>query len=343
MSKPFLILSMDGGGLRGIVPVLILQKIEAITGKRIQEMFHLLAGTSTGGLIACALSVSDDGTKPLYNLQDVANMYINHGKEIFPPAPKDIYQKLIGKLDSLFSPDYSPKGLDAILTQMFAQRTMKNCMVPIMACSYDLKNNEPVFFKSRYTAGDHADASLHDICRATSAAPTYFPAYEMHYDCKDRVCVDGGVYINNPGMAALTEISKFGKDPYYKTAPDFDFKDIFVLSLGTGHYNFDMSKPRYAKGGLVSWATHISDVMMQSVNASTIYECKEMLESDQYFRVSIEIGDSKYSDMADSSDATRNYLMEQVATQVNNNPDVINKLTAFLKKAGAINPANATA
>ncbi|MEO5644416.1 MAG: patatin-like phospholipase family protein [Bacteroidia bacterium] len=343
MSKPFLILSMDGGGLRGIVPVLILQKIEAITGKRIRDMFHLLAGTSTGGLIACALSVSDDGTKPLYNLQDVADMYINHGKEIFPPAAKDLYQKLIGKVDSLFAPGYNPNGLDRILVQMFGNRTMKNCTVPIMACSYDLKNNEPVFFKSRYTQGDFADASLHDVCRATSAAPTYFPAYEMHYDCKDRICVDGGVYINNPGMAAVSEISKFGTDPYYKTPVDFGFKDIFVLSLGTGTYKFDMSKPRYAKGGLVSWATRISDVMMQSVNASTIYECKEMLAPDQYFRVSIEIGDSKYSDMADSSDATRNYLIDQVRTQVSESADVINNLTAFLKKAGAITSANVTA
>jgi uncharacterized protein len=342
MSKPFLILSMDGGGLRGIVPVLILQKIEAITGKKIQDMFHLLAGTSTGGLIACALSASDDGSKPLYNLQDVANMYLNHGKDIFPPDPKGILN-LIDKVESLFSPNFSPKGLDKILTQMFDQRTMKNCMVPIMACAYDLKNNEPVFFKSRYTRENFADAKLHDVCRATSAAPTYFPAFEMFYDCKDRVCVDGGVYINNPGMAAVSEISKFGKDPYYKTGPDFSFGDIYMLSLGTGTYKFDMSRKRYARGGLVDWATHISDVMMQSVNASTVYECKEMLEADQYCRISIDIADPKYSDMADSSDATRNYLIEQVNAQVNNNPVVINNLTTFLKKAGAMNAAVASA
>jgi patatin-like phospholipase/acyl hydrolase len=333
---------MDGGGLRGIVPVLILQKIEAITGKKIQDMFHLFAGTSTGGLIACALSVSDDGTKPLYNLQDIANMYIQHGKEIFPPAQKGILN-LVGKVESLFEPNFSPNGLDNILTQMFAQRTMKNCMVPIMACSYDLKNNEPVFFKSRYTDKNYADATLHDVCRATSAAPTYFPAFEMNYDCKDRVCIDGGVYINNPGMAAVSEISKFGNDPYYKTSPDFSFKDIFVLSLGTGTYKFDMSKPRYAHGGLMSWATHISDVMMQSVNASTVYECKEMLEKEQYYRVTIDIADAKYSDMSDSSDATRQYLIDQVNAQVNNNAGVISELTAFLTKAGAISAASAMA
>jgi patatin-like phospholipase/acyl hydrolase len=340
MSKPFLILSMDGGGLRGIVPVLILQKIEAMTGKKVQDMFHLLAGTSTGGLIACALSVSDDGTKPLYNLQDIADIYIKRGKEIFPPAPKDLYQKLIDKVDSIFAPNFNPKGLDNVLVQMFDKRTMRNCMVPVMACSYDLKNNEPVFFKSRYTHNNCDVAPLRDVCRATSAAPTYFPAFDMHYDLKDRVCVDGGVYINNPGMAAVSEASKFGKDPYYKR-PDFNFSDIHVLSLGTGTYKFDMSKKRYANGGLAAWATHISDVMMQSVNASTVYECTEMLEAGQYCRISIDIADAKYSDMADSSDATRNYLIEQVRVQVSENPGVIKNLEAFLKKAGVIESAGA--
>jgi patatin-like phospholipase/acyl hydrolase len=341
MSKPFLILSIDGGGLRGIVPVLILQKIEAITGKRIQDIFQLVAGTSTGGMIACGLSVSDDGKNPLYSLQDIANVYIQHGKDIFPPGPKGILN-IIDKVESLFNPNYSPKGLDKVLYDMFGQRTMRNCMLPVMACAYDLKNNEPVFFKSRYTENDCDVAPLRDVCRATSAAPTYFPAFNMKYDLKDRVCVDGGVFINNPGMAAVAEASKFGKDPYYKS-PDFNFNDIYVLSLGTGTYKFDMSQPRYAKGGLVNWATHISDVMMQSVNASTVYECKEMLEPEQYFRASIDISDPKFSDMADSSDATRQYLIDQVTKQVTENADVVKDLTAFLKKAGVITTAGATA
>lgn len=341
MAKPFLILSIDGGGLRGLVPVMILQKIEALTGKRIQDMFHLVAGTSTGGLIACGLSVSDDGKNPLYTLQDIANVYINRGKDIFPPDPKGILG-IIDKVDSVFSPNYSPKGLDKVLYDMFGTRTMQNCTLPVMACSYDLKNNEPVFFKSRYTQNNCNVAPLRDVCRATSAAPTYFPAFNMHYDLKDRVCVDGGVYINNPGMAAVSEASKFGKDPYYKR-PDFEFSDIYMISLGTGTYKFDMSKPKYAKGGLAAWATHISDVMMQSVNASTVYECTEMIEPNQYLRISIDIADEKYSDMADSSDATRQYLIDQTNAQVNNNPDVINKLTAFLKKVGAIASSSATA
>lgn len=341
MAKPFLILSIDGGGLRGIIPVLMLQKIEALTGKRIQDIFHLVAGTSTGGLIACGLSVSDDGKNPLYNLQDIANVYINRGKDIFPPDKKGILG-IIDKVDSVFNPNFSPKGLDKVLYDMFGARTMQNCTVPIMACSYDLKNNEPVFFKSRYTQNNCNVAPLRDVCRATSAAPTYFPAFDMHYDLKDRVCVDGGVYINNPGMAAVSEASKFGKDPYYKR-PDFEFSDIYVLSLGTGTYKFDMSKPRYANGGLAAWATHISDVMMQSVNASTVYECKEMLEPDQFLRMTVNIADEKYSDMSDSSDATRNYLVQQVQEQVFNTPAEMDKLKAFLKKAGVIASTGATA
>lgn len=341
MAKPFLILSIDGGGLRGIIPVLILQEIEKITGKRIQDMFHLLAGTSTGGLIACGLSVSDDGKTPLYSLQNIADVYIKRGKDIFPPD-KNGFLGLLDKVESIFDPNYNPKGLEKVLTELFGERTMSNCMVPVIACAYDLKHNEPVFFKSRYTIANIANAKLREVCRATSAAPTYFPAYQMDYYDKPRVCIDGGVYINNPGMAAVAEASKFGKETCY-AGPDFEFGDIHMLSLGTGTYQFDMAKPKYIKGGLADWATQISDVMMQSVNASTVYECEEMLETGQYMRVTVKIADEKFSNMADSSDATRNYLIDQVKTQVISNPDVMNPLKTFLQKAGVMPAAGSPA
>ena len=84
--KKFRILSIDGGGLRGVVPLTILKKVEAITGKRITENFDLIAGTSTGGLIACAISVKDiqNDTQPLYTLDEILKVYVKRGKEIFP-------------------------------------------------------------------------------------------------------------------------------------------------------------------------------------------------------------------------------------------------------------------
>lgn len=328
MSKPFLILSLDGGGLRGIVPCLILMQIEQITGRKIQDMFNLIAGTSTGGMLACGLSI---GKSP----DDLRQIYVQNGKKIFPPEPGGI-EGLLKKADQLFDPKFNPAGLQSVLDQYFGAATMNDCKVPILVTCYDIGNNAPVFFKSRYIRqAAPINARLTDVCRATSAAPTYFPAFSLTYNGIPRVCIDGGVYINNPGMAAYSEICKYFADPYYNLPVGFNpEKDVFMLSLGTGNYSADLARKKWIEGGLVDWATKISDIMMQSTNQSTVYECTEMLPQGQYHRINIAIGDEKYSDMSDSSDATRNYLEEQVQQQVVNNPKAMAALKGFLSRAG---------
>ncbi|TND09052.1 MAG: patatin [Bacteroidetes bacterium] len=330
MAKPFLILSLDGGGLRGIVPTMILMQIEQITGKKIQDMFQLMAGTSTGGLIALGLSI---GKTPA-QLKDI---YVQNGKKIFPATGGGI-TGLLHKAEQLFEPKYSPAGLQSVLDQYFGNTTMADCKVPVIACCYDLASNTPLFFKSRYTKqAQPINAKLTEVCRATSAAPTYFPAFRMSYNNMDRVCIDGGVYINNPGMAAFSEICKYYKDPLYNLPPDFNPDvNVFMLSLGTGTYTANLAQKKWIDGGLVNWATKISDIMMQATNQSTVYECSEMLPANQYYRMNISIGDDKYSDMADSSDATRNYLEQQVQAQIFNNAQVMKDLQAFLVRAGVM-------
>lgn len=330
MAKPFIILSIDGGGLRGIVPCLILEQIAQIAGKPIQEIFHLAAGTSTGGLIACGLAIGKTPT-------DLKNIYVNDGKTIFPQTSG--LSGLLNGAESLFNPKFSPDGLQSVLNTNFADTTMNDCKMPVIACSYDLATNTPLLFKSRYVTETPAiNAKLADVCRATSAAPTYLPAFQMTYNNIQRVCIDGGVYINNPGMAAFTEISKYYSNPYYGCDPDFDpDRDTFMLSLGTGSYTANLAQSKWMQGGVADWAQPISDIMMQATNQSTTYECNEMLPHGQYYRISIAIDNEKFSNMTDSSDFTREYLINQVQQQVFNSAPVMSGLKTFLRKAGVIN------
>lgn len=329
----FNILVIDGGGLRGIIPIRILEKVEELTGKKIQESFDMLAGTSTGGLIASCMSLRDEQNTNTakYNLQQIADIYITKGKIIFPV--KSGIGKLIHKITNLYSPAFSPAGIDTVLKEYITNQTIKDALRPILISTYDLNGNRPVFFKSSEAFTDAtANAKIYDVCRATSAAPTYLPAYSFSYKGKTLTGIDGGVYVNNATMAAIAEISKYGNKGYYKKrdGSDVAFDDIRVLSLGTGSYNGTITETEATRWGELQWIQQITDIMMKGVNQTTDYEGSEMLDPGNYLRLNINIEEEKYSDMSDARDETRNYLEQAVKDQITNNTDSIKQLQTFL-------------
>jgi len=333
MAKTFRILSIDGGGLRGIIPVLVLKELERrMGGKPIYQMFDLIAGTSTGGLIACAMTVSADGKNPMYTLDQIAAIYTQRGKEIFPK--KNWLENTLNEVSSLKNPEFSVQGINKVLRDLLDHKRMMNCLCPLLVTSYDLYNNQAVFFKSRHAAiNPMENAELYDVCRASSAAPTYLPAYDCFYNNKRRIFIDGGIFINNPSIAALVEASKYHSDPIYNK-PDIKFSDICLLSIGTGHYSANISRKKVEKWGELDWAKPITDVMMQGVNQATSYEDKELLEDHQYLRIGLEIDDENHANMADSSQETMNYLMNETSNQILGNSVLMKQLDDFILKAG---------
>ena len=320
----FRILSIDGGGLRGIIPVKILQHIESLTGLQTFDMFDMVVGASTGGLITCALTASADGKRPKYTASDLVQLYTQDGKTIFPK------QNILNKVESLLQPKFKPDGQQSVLTNLLGDLKMSHCLKPIFIPTYDILNNEAVFFKTRHLKTEtDEDAKLVDVCRATSAAPTYLPAYNLTFGGKLRTCIDGGVFMNNPSVGAIVEVSKYG---YYYNVKDFS-SDVCILSLGTGHYTEDLAKGKFESGGDLTWAAEISDVMMQGVNTTTCYEADELLDDGNFLRLTIQIDNAEYADLADSSDDTRNYLIGKVA-QLWTDQAVNSALQAFINNAG---------
>jgi uncharacterized protein len=340
----FRILSIDGGGLRGIIPVLILKELEQRTGRRLFEMFDMVAGTSTGGLIAAGAFVGKNG-QPVYTLDQVAEVYTSRGKEIFPD--RGVLGDIFTNIKALKEPKFSPDGLSRVLNDLVGDYRLGDCLIPMVIPSYDLDNNQPCIFKSRAVSEDNP--LLYTVCRATSAAPTYLPAFECTYRGLHRTCIDGGVFMNNPSIAAIVEISKYRKDPYYKEAlPNFpggvenvEFEDICVLSLGTGHYTDNIARKKVENWGLLGWAPVISDVMMQGVNQAACYECEELLETGSNLRLSVEIGNEKYADMADSSDECQEYLTSLVRRDIFGNNELMKKLDRFIQHAELVRTTEA--
>ncbi|MEX6688075.1 patatin-like phospholipase family protein [Danxiaibacter flavus] len=335
----YCILSIDGGGLRGVVPLTMLKAIEAKTGKRIHELFNFVAGTSTGGLITAAMSIKNpvDPANPLYTLDDIMDVYVHRGHEIFPERTR--LGKLFHDAEDLFKPKFSDSGINAVFTDVLKNYRMLDCLNDIMVCSYDLNNNLPLFFKSRAARKNpEQNALLFDVCRATSAGPSYLPSYEFVYpnDTEDpkRNCIDGGVFVNNPSMAALVEFSKYHHDymPSFPDGLEIDYKNVFVLSLGTGSYTGKVSDSDTQNKGEIYWAQQISEIMMRGVNRATDYEMEEIMEEGNYLRLKFAIDTDEHSETTNSSPETMEYLVSATKEMLQQRDSDINTFLANMLK-----------
>lgn len=267
------ILVIDGGGIRGIIPAIILSKIEyglsTSLGRdvHIAEYFDLIAGTSTGGIIALGLNVPNNKNKllrkPKYHASDLVDLYEKNGKEIFPQS--GLYQRAA----NVIIPKFTVSPLESILRDYFGRTKLSNSISNVFITSYNILKDEPEFFKN-YDPDSfslkgfdkkrslHGDFLMKDVARATSAAPTYFEGAEI-FDCEGTMgrYVDGGVVVNNPTVAAMLEARKIFSD---------DVKHYVILSIGTGETPFSDYWKEVEKGGLLKWASVIPDVMMKGAS-----------------------------------------------------------------------------
>ncbi|XP_055806332.1 patatin-like protein 1 [Solanum dulcamara] len=240
------ILSIDGGGIRGIIPGTFLafleSKLQELDGPnaRIADYFDVVAGTSTGGLIATMLTAPNKDNRPLYAAKNITNFYMDHGPKIFPESSRSSFLK---KITNLFGgPKYDGKYLRTLVKSILGNLTVKQTLTQLVIPSFDIKLLQAIVFTtSDAKAHVSKDALLSDVCLSTSAAPTYFPVH--YFETKDAQgkirtfdLVDGGVAANNPTLMAITQTSKeimLGKLQNEGVKP-MDCKKMLVLSLGTG-------------------------------------------------------------------------------------------------------------
>ena len=254
------VLSIDGGGIRGIIPATLLAALEDGIGRELHEVFDLIAGTSTGGIIALGVGTTANAGKP-YRPADLGRLYVENGPAIFE---KD----LLTPIKSFFGPKYSPAALERTLQRFFGDTDFASALIPLLICSYDLAEQLPYFFKSHRIASDPTyNWKARETARATSAAPTFFPPLLLTRDGKEHALVDGGIFVNNPAMAAYSEALNLYPDD----------SEFFIVSVGTGDRD-DRIKYATAKDwGLIGWARQIIPVMMDSASEAVDYELDSVL------------------------------------------------------------------
>lgn len=336
--KQVAILSIDGGGIRGIIPGTILELIEEKIQEKTQnpqarvvDYIDFVAGTSTGGILGCGMLMPDeiDPTRPKFTMKEVVNLYLENGQSIF--------SKSLGhKLKSVFGireEKYPNTNLKKALQTYFGDVYLSELMKPCLFTSYDIESRKAKFFKHGYACQDEThDFYVKDLALATAAAPTYFEAalIQSRFGSKYPL-IDGGVFANNPAMCAYAEARKctFG-DIVNPTS-----KNMLMLSLGTGSVKEEIPYSKAKNFGLAQWIKPLIDVMM-SGNSETVSHQLEWLfdagnNNEGFIRIEPELIHAKPT-MDDASNSNMKALREDAIRYVKDNSMKINNLVDKLIK-----------
>jgi uncharacterized protein len=262
------VLAIDGGGIRGLIPALVLAEIERRTGKRIAQLVDRIAGTSTGGILACALAKPD----PL-PASEIAGIYEQEGPNIFNRSVLKAITSVDGNLDER----YDSAGLVAALRRYLGDARLGDATVPVLLTAYDIEGRAAVLLRS----STDGDIRMVEAAHATSAAPTYFEPVQVG----PRALVDGGVFAVNPAMVAFAEAAGEQLD--------------ILLSLGTGEHTRRLPLAEVRGWGRLQWAEPIIDVVFDG-SADAVDEQLDRLAGDRYVRLQTRL-DEASDDLDDAS------------------------------------------
>ncbi len=266
MPKLHKILAIDGGGIRGIIPAIVLAEIEHRSGQAIVDLFDLIAGSSTGGILAMGLNTPDEQGHPRFTAEDMIRLYEVEGSTIFSRS----MWRAMQSLNNLTTVKYPSEGIDTVLDYCFGDLRLSDALGNVLITSYEIQRRQPWFFRSRKARdSDFCDFKMHDVVRASTAAPTYFePAQVFHPEADEYFAlIDGAIQANNPALCAYVEARD--KNP--------EINDYLLISLGTGDTKQPISFEEARLWGLAGWSQHLLDIVFDAMSSSVDYQIRRLL------------------------------------------------------------------
>jgi patatin-like phospholipase/acyl hydrolase len=285
------VLAIDGGGIRGLIPALVLAEIERRTGRRVGELVDLIAGTSTGAIVACALARPD----PLPAAQ-VAEIYVQEGPRIFDRS----LLKRIESVEGLLDERYDSTPLVAALERHLGAARLPDARPPVLLTAYDIERRRAVFLRS---ASD--DVAMAAAAHASSAAPTYFEPARVN----GAALVDGGVYAANPSVCAYAEAAG---------------RLELLLSLGTGEHTRPLRYEDVRGWGRLEWAKPLFDVVFDGSADAVDLQLSALLGAD-YVRLQTPL-DEASDDFDDASAANLAALRREAERLIAARDDEIDRV-----------------
>ncbi|XP_023760530.1 patatin-like protein 1 [Lactuca sativa] len=346
------VLSIDGGGIRGIIPGVILEYLESqlqeLDGDeaRLVDYFDVIAGTSTGALITVMLTAPDENNKPFYAAKDIVPFYLENTPKIFKQIGGP-FAGIIKLLKALIGPKYNGKYLTTLVTGLLGTLKLSQTLTNVVIPTFDIRDMQPVVFSSfQVTREPTTDALLSDICLGTSAAPTYLPAHYFQNGDREFNLIDGGVAANNPSLVAIGEVTRqvMKEDPNFVPISPLDYGRYLVISLGTGT---EKQPPIYdaktaAKWGVLGWMVNngsapLIDSFQQASADLVVFHNNVVFEAlnstDSYLRIQDETltGDLASVDVATTQNLNNlvdvgKALLDKPVSRVNSDTGVFEVL-----------------
>ncbi|MBW4431365.1 MAG: patatin-like phospholipase family protein [Pelatocladus maniniholoensis HA4357-MV3] len=286
------ILAIDGGGIRGIIPALILAEIEKRTQKQIFSLFDLITGTSSGGILALGLTKprlnptpSDSAPTAEYSAEDLVQLFAEYGAEIFY---EPFWEKFLGQIEDIFiQPKYSSQSREEILKQYFGDAFLATNLTEVFVPSYDIEQRIPIFFSNKVEKQQTGSRNFRKLCLgftlldaalATSATPTYFPPHRIpttHNTNGFYTLVDGGLVANNPAHLAILE-AQINKRENKQV---FNLEEILVVSLGTGSLTSVYAYNEVKNWGLLQWGIPLLNMVFDGGSEVVAGELERLFAS----------------------------------------------------------------
>ncbi|MBE9130238.1 MULTISPECIES: patatin-like phospholipase family protein [unclassified Coleofasciculus] len=303
------ILSLDGGGIRGIIAAVILAEVERVLDQPLNHYFNLIAGTSTGSILAAGVATGRQS-------QEIIRLYKEKGLRIFPYSNRFSPERL-GLLFKygVSAPLYPDDGLIEVLQEEFGTTKLSDIYASpqLMIIAYDTLGREPIVFKSWRQDEDYFNIPLWEACVCSSSAPTYFPAHLLQTPTRKYSAIDGGVGANNPSASALSEALRLG----------YPIREMSILSIGTGDSDRPLPWEEARGWGLTQWGWkgRLIDVLFDASSDMHDYITRQVMSApdidnggcQRYLRlqpsiVNVEIDDASPENIANLTMFARDYV-----------------------------------
>jgi uncharacterized protein len=310
-------LCIDGGGIRGLIPALVLAEIEQRTGKRMAEMVDLVAGTSTGGILACALTRRGPDGRPLLSAQEIAEIYVEEGPRIFHRS----LLKRVFSVGGWVDERYEDEGLNRALERYLGAGVLSDALADVLVTAYDIQDRFAFFFRSARARDDPAyDFPLVQVGRATSSAPSYFEPTAVTDLAGERTyaLIDGGVYAVNPSMCAYADVVAAGRGDELE----------LLLSLGMGEHTRAYSLEQARSWGQLEWARPLLDIVFDGVADTIEFEAGKLL-GDRFVRLQTEL-DLASDEFDDASERNLAALRSEAERLIAASEEEIERVCAIL-------------
>jgi len=325
------ILSIDGGGIKGIVPAVVLLHLEKILkhlsnkqNSRIHDYFDLFSGASTGAIIIAGLLSPDKDNRPNYSPEEILDLYLKNGHIIFNSS---LFQE-IKSVSGIVNVKYDPEGLESVFEKYFGKSELKNLIKPSLIPVYDLSRGKNYFFRQQkaLTSPRH-NFYVKDLLRGATSALSYFPPAQISTvnGLENRCFIDGGVFANNPALSAYAEFR------YHNS--NLHAKDTMMLSLGTGRKTTNLDCEVTANWGAAEWLYQGSYLTSNAVASASDYQLNAVYDNKpNYLRLDASFDDEQSSSMDNTDKEYLDYLISLGESIVKEKQSEINTFAEELIK-----------